>query len=278
MVRLILLLVLLVLLAGLGIGSWYALEEIVWKPERELRKEQEIAKALALEDPSLAAFREISEQLGKVPPQESVKALREFLEKYPSAPDRQTAIDTLNRIGRRILFTPEPAAWKTTITVVKGDSLDKISRRMGVAPDYLLKINNLLSHNLQIGQTLVIPKGDFALKLKREAGEAELLLNNEVALVYPAKFVDMGGRASGAATVREKVATVGGTRVVFGSPGYASSEKSVILDLPGVLIQALPEVTNPGETPALPRGILLSRPDLEEIFLVVKRGTSVIIE
>lgn len=277
MIRLILLLLVLLLLAGMGVGGYFALEELVWKPEREMQKEEAIAQAPAVEDPSLAEFRVIREQLGKSSIVDSLATLRAFIAKYPNAPDRAEAVEALNKIGRRLLFTTEPADWKTSYTVAKGDSMDKIARTQGVAADYLLKANNLLSHNLQIGQVLVIPKADLALSIQRGAEEAALLLNNDAVLILPAKFVDVPGNASGAATVREKVAAVDGARVAFGSPGYASSEKSLILDLPGVILQGLPEATNPGETPAMPRGILFSRPDLEEIFLVVKRGTPVMI-
>lgn len=275
--RSILILILILVLAGMGVGTYFLAREFYLEPKQqraELEKQEQLPPP---EHPSRAAWSELLKKLDAQNPTANLELIRGFLNEYPDSELRGEAFDLLTAQGARLLFTSHPAPWKETYRVVAGDSINKISVKHGVAADWILKINNLLDFNLQIGQELIIPKLNLKLVASRAESRLFVLSGEEMLLAYPLTIHQVPNQLL-ETKVREKIAVSGGERFGFGSPQYVDAEKVIPLEGTGISIRALPEPTELGQTPPMPAGLLLSQPDLEEVFLLVKRGTPVIIE
>jgi hypothetical protein len=156
--------------------------------------------------------------------------------------------------------------------------MNRISTRQGVAPDWIMKVNNLMDYNMSIGQELLLPKPELRLIASRGENRLFVLNGEELLLAYPLTFSNVAQNVVGETTVREKIASSDGNRFAFGTPGYVDAEKSISLDGGKPAIRLLPEGLGELDAAVLPTGLLLARPDLEEVFLLVKRGTPVIME
>jgi len=278
MFRAILLIILLGLIAGMGLGGYYLYDRFVLVPEREIRKEEKVAAEPPPECPSIEAWRGVLSQMQMDDPGGDLFLIRTFLAEHPKSEVRPEAFDLLTTKGARWLFSSKPAPWKETYLVVSGDSLDRISNRQGVASDWIMKVNNLMDYNMSIGQELLLPKPDLRLIASRGENRLFVLNGEELLLAYPLTFSNVAETALGESSVREKIAATDGKRFAFGTPGYVDAEKTISLDGGKPTVRMLPEGLGELDAAVLPAGMLLARPDLEEVFLLVKRGTPVIIE
>lgn len=85
---------------------------------------------------------------------------------YGIAKQFGTTVDEIKRLNNlssnvitkgQVLTIKEDTTTPTTYVVVKGDSLYTIGKKFGVTPEELMRLNNLSSNILQIGQVLKIP-------------------------------------------------------------------------------------------------------------------------
>jgi hypothetical protein len=82
------------------------------------------------------------------------------------------------------------------------------------------------------------------------------------------------GVASSAKTkVADRLALRGSNRVAFGDKNYSGSERWVMLGSAGLAIRSVPEGSE-----SFPPGIIVAQSDIEEIFLLVSRGSPVTIQ
>jgi LysM repeat protein len=230
------------------------------------------------EDPSLAVWRSLLQNLEPNNPAADLSSIRVFLAENPKAPMRQEAFDLLSQRGAYWLFSDRPAPWKEPYRVVSGDSMNRISSRQGVASEWIMVVNNLLDYNMRIGQELLLPKPDLRLIASRAEGRLFVLDGEEILLAYPLTFSNVPDSALGETKVREKMALQGGNRFAFGTPGFVGAEKIITVDGSAPGFRSLPQGLSAATSPTLPAGLLLAAPDLEEVFLLVKRGTPVLIE
>ncbi len=92
----------------------------------------------------------------------------DVLNKYSEVLSQKTAEKPKVQEKKQTLVQKQPEAPKPkklpheesvkTITVVKGDMLEKIARSHGVSVESIMKENNMQSTNLRIGQKLKIPR------------------------------------------------------------------------------------------------------------------------
>ncbi len=264
------------ILAALGFGFWWFNAEVL-APQRVAVQAAESEDAAATpppEDPSLAVWRSLAPVLETQPPEEALASIRTFLQSYPESPSLPAALEQLNRSSTKFLFTDYPAIWKQTYEVVSGDSLAKVAGRDKVSMDWVMKVNNLLTHNLQIGQKLLLPKLEIRIVADRPGARLDVYDADGILLSYPMVDSDTASQLAGETAVRERIVTSDGDRVPFAHPGYAGGEKTIALTA-GVGIEALPQKAADGETPAMSRGLLLEPADFEELFLLVRSGTPV---
>jgi LysM repeat protein len=199
--------------------------------------------------------------------------LREFVHSYPDSTKLAEAKGTLGNVNMARIFSPEESAEKVPYAVVSGDSLVRIASHFKTNAELIFRINNLETINLKIGQPLLIPQVDPSIEVDRAAGTVTLLNHGEFLKEYQVLSLKIPGKAGPVTTkVMDKLALQGSDRVAFGDKRYAGCERWVMLATNGIALRGQIEGT---PTPA---GILLSQPDMEEIFLLVARGTPVTIK
>lgn len=278
MIRGILFLILAAILAGMGVGGYYVVDYLFLQPQRQVEQEIKEAAMPPPEEPSKAIWRDLQTKFNANNPANDLIIIREFLNNNPKSSVRNEALDILTTRGRQLLFTDLPAPWKETYKVVSGDSMNRISTRQKVSSDWIMQVNNLLDINMQVGQELLLPKLDTRLIASRKEGRLFILAGEELIAAYPLTFSGVPDSMNGTTAVREKIASAQSARVAFGSPNYAGSSKTITLDQKGIEIASLPESSADGSTPSKSKGLLLTTPDMEEVFLLAKKGTPVIIE
>lgn len=272
MAGLIKILIVLIVAAGILGGAAYFANELYFKPKKldELEKVELARKAAEAAQPpppdfTIAIFEKIRQTSDPVALQ---AALIDFLATHPESTLADEARALLGETNANLLFSSQPTADKTSYTVAKGDSLVKIAAQNQTSAEMLMRVNNLLTHNLQIGQVLLIPK--FAPKITIDRDSKTLTLYNGDTFFKSYTLQGSGIPSAQTTRISDKIAMKDGKRVAFGTKEFLDADRTLMLAPPaGAPIRALAE-------PAV--GLMLPRADLEEIYAVSPIGTPVVIE
>ncbi len=270
----------LIILALVGLilgGSAFFAYELYWKPKRlDMEDKATSAQGSAtVPDYTLPAFEKAAALQRSGGVDGARAAWTEFIRNYPDSPKIAEAKAALGGINTNQVLSPVPSPDKTSYAVNKGDSLVKIASKFKSNAELIFRVNHLQTINLKIGQQLVIPQLDMSIVVDRKAGTVTLLNRGEFFKEYRTVALKTPRVSTSAQTkVVDKIALQGSNRVAFGDKNYSDSERWVMLGSAGLVIRGLPEGT--GATP--PPGIIVAQPDIEEIFLLVSRGTPVTIQ
>jgi LysM repeat protein len=266
----------LIILALVGLilgGSAFFAYELYWKPRKLDMEDKASQGPTAMRDYTLPAFEKAAgiQRTGEIDGARA--AWVEFIRNYPDSPKIAEAKAALGSINTGQVFSPAPSPEKTSYAVSKGDSLVKIAAKFKSNAELIFRVNNLQTINLKIGQQLVIPQLDMSIVVDRKARTVTLLNRGQFFKEYQAVALKTPG-VSTQTKVADKIALQGSNRVAFGDKNYSGSERWIMLGSGGLAIRGLPE--GAGATP--PPGIVVAQPDIEEIFLLVSRGTPVTIQ
>jgi LysM repeat protein len=270
----------LIILALVGLilgGSAFFAYELYWKPRR-LDMEDKATSSQGpggVPDYTLPAFEKAADLQRKGEIDKARSAWVEFIANYPDSPKIGEAKRALGSINTGQVLSPVPSPEKTSYAVSKGDSLVKIASKFKSNPELIFRVNNLQTINLKIGQQLVIPQLDMSIVVDRKARAVTLFNRGQFFKEYQAVALKTPGVSTSVRTkVADKIALQGSNRVAFGDKNYSGSERWIMLSATGLAIRGLPE----GAGAAPPPGIIVAQPDIEEIFLLVSRGTPVTIQ
>ncbi|MFV0416623.1 MAG: LysM peptidoglycan-binding domain-containing protein, partial [Chthoniobacterales bacterium] len=244
--------VLLLFLAILGGAAYYAYE-LFYKPEQISEQEKNEPVATAKQppppDPSIAIFEQITaDYLPSEPEKVSATAIaiENFLIDNPDSPSADDARDVLGEINADLLLSAKPGPEKETYTVVSGDALASVASKHKANIELLMRANNLLNHNLSIGQTLLIPKVDFSVLVDTKKNKVVLSNHGKFFRQYPILSMNLpDGIKKFETKVTDKLAMKGSNRVAFGGPDYAASDRWVMLEK-GIAFRAMPKPETPG--------------------------------
>jgi LysM repeat protein len=270
-VRTLIILVLVGLILG---GSAFFAYELYWKP-RKLDREDKAASATAeIPDYTLPVFQKAAdlERSGDI--EGARAAWGAFIRDYPSSPKIAEAKAALGSLNTGQVFSPSSSPDKTSYSVAKGDTLVRIASKFKSNAELIFRVNNMETINLKIGQRLVIPQLEMSIVVDRKAGTVTLFNRGQFFKEYRTIALKTPGISASAQTkVADKIALRGSNRVAFGDKNYSGSERWVMLGSAGLVIRSLPEGAE-----APPPGIIVAQPDIEEIFVLVSRGTPVTIQ
>jgi len=148
--------VLFLALAIFGGAAWFFYNTFV-KQEIEVKKEQrgEVTPPPA-PDIGLPEFQAAAQlrQDGKLT--EARDALIAFIQKYPSGKHLDEARDLLGETQYRHFVIASSVSGKTEYVVKSGDVLAKISRKLKTTPALIMRMNNMSSTMLHIGEHLLV--------------------------------------------------------------------------------------------------------------------------
>ena len=273
--------VLLLALIIFGGAAWFCYNTFV-KEEIEVKKEQrgEVTPPPVV-DVSLPEFEATVKlrQDGKLA--EARDALVAFIQKYPSGKHLEEARDLLGEVNTEILLSRYPSPEKTEYIVKPGDVLAKIARKLKTTPEMIMRMNNMSSTMLRIGDRLLISHPDFSMVIQRKAALVVLLNHGGFFKQYHIREAKLPPKEAAKITtkVAETMAWKAGQRVGLGSKEYLASTKWIRLaGAAGYTLYALPDSAHPNvEQPPPPTGLGLAATDLEELSTLVNNRTPVTI-
>ncbi len=270
-------LILLGLTAAILGGSAYFAYELYWKPRQlDLKDKRDFTSSTPSPPPdfSLPAFDKAL-ALQKSGDMDGFRAaLSEFIASHPDSPNLAKAKTLLGDLNSETIFSPRISADKTPYTVTHGDSLVKIASKLKTNAELIYRANNLETINLKIGQKLLVPRLDPRLTVDRKAETLTLFNKGGFFKEYKVMSLKMPGVPSSKTLetkVADKIALKDSNRVAFGDKSYPEAERWVMLSTSALAIRSQAEGALP------PPGIVVSPAAMDEIFLLVSRGTPVTI-
>ncbi|HJT81710.1 MAG TPA: LysM peptidoglycan-binding domain-containing protein [Chthoniobacterales bacterium] len=224
---------------------------------------------------------------------EAQEFLRTLLRIYPKRPEAKAARKLLGKINTEMFFSTKYPFGKTQYVVERGDSLWRIARKLDSTPEIIQRTNNLESTRLRPGDRLWVPTAEFTVTLDLPNERVVVHTGNEFFKQYPIVAINLRNPIRVPITTRITGVSLwkAGVRVTapeegdrdamtpwlhLGSRGYILYGVS---DEEGVADNAV-EIENaagPATATASPRGFAMHREDLQELQLLIERGTPVTI-
>lgn len=264
-----------------GAAGWFGYQLYVKPAKLDEQEAKQLADApppTPLPDYSIPAFEKAIALKKEGNLLEARTALLDFLTQYPQSTKLAEAKDALSEINTQFVFTSMPGPDKIDYTVVSGDSLIRVASKTNSSAELILRSNNLLSIDLQIGQQLRVPQLDTSIVINKEAKTLTLLDKGVFFKEYPILSLQGAGALNKDMTVKDKIALRGSDRVAFAEPGYIGSDRWIMLSDGNAIIRGYIETDENGATQPLPPGIVVSQEHIEEIFPLVTRGTPVTVQ
>jgi LysM repeat protein len=263
-----------------GGAAWFGYN-FVFKQEIEIRKEQrgEVTPAPRI-DLSLPEFQAAAKlrQEGKL--NEARAALTAFIEKYPAGAHVEEAKDLLGEVNVDILLSRTPSPEKQEYVVRSGDVLQKIARKMKSTPELIMRMNNLSTTMLHIGDRLLVSHPEFSMIIDEKPKLIVLLNHGAFFKQYHIREEKLPPRrpAKVSTRVAEVMAWKDGKRIGFGTKDYISSTRWIRLAASIYIIYSVPDATHPDlSQPAPASGFGLDASDVEELSSLVNSRTPVTI-
>jgi LysM repeat protein len=259
-----------------GGAAWFGYT-LFFKEEIAVQKEQRgEVRAEPTPDISLPEFQAAAKlrQEGKL--SEARDALTAFIQKYPTGLHVEEAKDLLGEVNVDILLSRYPSPEKQEYIVKAGDVLQKISNKVKSTPELIMRMNNLSSTMLHIGEHLLVSHPDFAIVIQRKAKLIVLLNHGAFFKQYHVREEKLGPKQPPKVTtkVAETMAWRNGKRVGFGTKEFIGSTRWIRLGAPAYTIYSVPDNAHLNlEQPAPPQGLGLAATDVEELSSLVNNRT-----
>jgi len=263
-----------------GGAAWFGYN-FVFKEDIQVRKEQRgdvtPEPRIDLTLPEYEAAAKLRQE-GKIP--EARAALTSFVQKYPSSPSADAAKDLLGEVNIDIFLSRTPSPEKEEYIVKPGDVLQKVAHKVKSTPELIMRMNNMSSTMLHIGEHLLISHPDFSIVVQRKPKLLVLLNHGGFFKQYHIREEKLPAKTP--AKVQTKVAEVmawrDGKRVGFGTKEFIGSTRWIRLGNQAYTIYSVTDASHPalGQPPP-PQGIGLAAADAEELSSLVNKQTGVTI-
>lgn len=262
-----------------GGAAWFGYN-FVFKEDIQVAKEQrgEVTPEprIDLTLPEYEAAAKLRQD-GKMP--EARAALTAFVQKYPTSPHAAEAKDLLGEINISIFLSRTPSPEKEEYVVKGGDVINKVAHKMKTTPELIMRMNNMSSTMLHIGEHLLISHPDFAIVVQRKQNLLTVLNHGGFFKQYHVRELKLPTKTPSKVStkVMEVQAWRDGKRVGFGTKEFIGSTRWIRLASQTYTIYAVPDSAHQVVQPAPPQGIGLSAADVEELSSLVNNKTPVTI-
>jgi hypothetical protein len=203
--------------------------------------------------------------------------LEEIVVKYPGTPAEREAYRVLGEMRLDDLFEHRPDDGKFIYTVKRNDSYLRIVRDFDTNLDILMYLNGLTRiDRLRPEDQLIIMPLELSLKIIPRLNQLFLLDENGDVIKFYEPVVDMTmpkkrGESDKVTTSVENIrAYKGKTRVNINRGDYREASKKIKILNPNIEI-----ISEDIEVDKSFRGIILSKPDIEELALLLRRSNVV---
>jgi len=270
------------IIAGLSIGIFggggYLAYRLFFKKADSLRLGGYHPVVTPTPDPGLAMFEQANQEIARGEKESGEKILLALVQNLPNSQKNNDAKRLLSSLHMQAFFSAMPGPDKIEYVVARGDSMVKIASKTKCAAELIFKVNGLDGLTIQPGQKFILPKGDFSLLISLKNRELTLLNKGTFFRWYePLEFKLPAATAAGQFKIREKIAWFAGARVAFGEKNYLGSSRWIVINSSGTAIYSetnhqSPNAQKPGN------GIMLTAPDMEELFALVAKDTPVVVK
>ena len=223
---------------------------------------------------------------------EAQQLLRRQLRIDGHRPEAKAARELLGEINTRMFFSTKMPFGKTEYVVQRGDSLWRIARKLDSTPAAIMRTNNMESDRIKPGERLLVPDLEFTVTLDLPNERAVVHTGDSFFKQYPIVAINLPRRLKAPITTRIKGKSFWKDGKTLAASDEARAEGTPWLHLAsggyvlygvsaeeGIAASAL-EVSEDAANSAAdvpPRGIALFKEDLEELQLLIDRGTPITI-
>ena len=267
----------LIIFGGAALFSYF----VFFKPEIAVRQEQrgEVPPEPTPDfgGPEFEAAAKLRQE-GKL--SEARNALTAFIQKYPTGTRSDEAKDLLGEVNIDILLSRYPSPDKEEYVVKPGDVLQKIANKTKSTPELIMRMNNLSSTMLRIGERLYVSHPQFSLVIQRKPKLVVLLDKGAFFKQYRIQEEKLSAKQQPKVTtkVTDIMAWRDGKRVGFGTREYIGSTRWIRFTAPAYTLYAVPDSAHPTVgIPPPPQGLGLFASDVEELSSLVNKQTTVTI-
>ncbi len=198
----------------------------------------------------------------------------------PTEGQRRQLRDELSELNRRWLATPSWTGGKTNATVQKGDTLDRIARRLGVTIELLRWSNGLTNDTIRPGMTLTVPVGPVELEVDKSDNLLTVRLAGRFLLEYSVATGRDNCTPTGVFTIVDRVREPtwwrpsDGRPIPYGHPEHELGTHWLAWDLKGYGIHGTSRPETIGTQASL-GCVRMRNEDVAEVFALSPVGTRV---
>lgn len=221
----------------------------------------------------------------------SLEQARDLLsEVVSSATDeslKNNALRVQGRINIQLFFSDKPTPEKKTHVIQPGDSLDKIARLNKTTVELIRKMNNIDGNLIYPGRRLLLPAAPFVVHVDKSDRTLDLTMNGKIFKRYIVGLGVNGKTPAGSfKTVVHQTnpdwTPPGGGIIPFGNPRnilgtrWMSIQDETRPEIRGFGIHGTPLRDSIGAETSNGCVRMLNE-DVEELFMLIPRGTDVVI-
>lgn len=202
--------------------------------------------------------------------------LLELVRHYKESSKYNEAKRIIGEINMDALMEPKVGPGKKEYVVQRGDSLSKIASKNSTTIDCIQRSNGMLNSLLHPGDRLIVFPLEFSIVIDLDEKILALMRKERFFKEYPIREarIPTSVRVPFETTISDKAAWKDDRRVSSSSSSYLGADKWLQLKTGRVVING----GNPKKGAAgdlLPQGIFLDRPDMEELFTIIRTKTPV---
>lgn len=221
----------------------------------------------------------------------------EALTTAPRSPVTRELRDLLGDINTQIFFSKDNSPRKTEYTVRRGDALSSIARKLNSSADAIMRVNDLDSTRIRIGEILTVPSLNFTITIDLPHQRVVVHDGYGFFTQYPIVSVDsppsrkpfVSTKVSGKSfwkdghALRENshASLQGAPRINLGNRRYVLYGVDEPNGTSGSDITVTGDGSEGGSASkgknSPPRGIAMLKQDIAELDLLVRKGTPVTI-
>ncbi|MES2995821.1 MAG: LysM domain-containing protein [Verrucomicrobiota bacterium] len=223
-------------------------------------------------DPGAGSFEKAREMLAMGRIGDARGKLTSITANYPSSPSAVDARRILSQMNLDEILSAQHKDGKQSVVVKRGDSYLAIAARNQTTLDMIQHLNQMGDFKgLQPGEKLLVASLNYRVVIDTKRKTVGLQAGDQFVSEWPAKEMP-ALKPTGAkpAKISSKLAVLDGKNVAMQSKDYRAAEKMIQTGDPAVLIRGWDGFV---EKPI--SGILLSPPDMEDLFLLTRSQNEV---